>query len=572
MQFSAKASTLRGRPNSISLRTVWDISGAELSVNAVSALDRLEASVEPMQTLFRDVCWQGQALLEFQDLQDWSLLKSGPFLLNIGFLFCESLNVLRQVILCGLNGVIHAALATLRSSLEAFVFHYWWRRKLAGSDDYTRFYEWVFGSKEQNRNFSRVIDDILNDLEHPPQAFVFNELKAVYSQLCSYAHKALLDEAIITVRGSNTTQPSEKELLFWLSLVQRTQRCMIDVAVLTSPNALFPVDVYRKFGFNFPFGVFMDLSGGYVVEKALGQSFPAYRAHFERLDPPATQMAWFSGLPDLTDEQILATWTDEAPADKPNYSLEDKIAVRACMLKAKMRAMLWSFAYYKIDPADMPELERRISEGAGRDATVADKRAGTDSGMRISSWVTAPDNMEGIENREVYALAGAALYQAQCLEHEIVNSLGLAAILPYWTTKRRSKSRAEYEAHVDRIWDENYERTLGQLLRSLRQSGFAIPTTLDSLLRESLEKRNYLVHSYFRERAKDWFTPEGRRSMAAELKSMQELFRKADHALHDVTSKMYSAIGVTEEKVTAIADLMLADANDEEIDKVLSKK
>jgi hypothetical protein len=73
--------------------------------------------------------------------------------------------------------------------------------------------------------------------------------------------------------------------------------------------------------------------------------------------------------------------------------------------------------------------------------------------------------MEGRENREVYALAGAALYQAQCLEHEIVNSLGLAAILPYWTTKRWSKSRAEYEAHVDRIWDENYERTLGQLLR-----------------------------------------------------------------------------------------------------------
>jgi hypothetical protein len=199
------------------------------------------------------------------------------------------------------------------------------------------------------------------------------------------------------------------------------------------------------------------------------------------------------------------------------------------------------------------------------------ERINTMPNDRVGSWVTTPSDAESIEIREVYAVTGAALYQAQCLEHEVVNSLGLAAILPFWTTKR-PRSRAEYTARVDQIWNDNYERTFGQLLKALRQSGTTIPATVDSLLRESLERRNRLVHRYFRERANDWFTPEGRRSMADELKTMDELFRKADEALHDVSAKIRVRIGLTDAKITAIADLMAANASDEEIDKVLSKK
>ena len=186
--------------------------------------------------------------------------------------------------------------------------------------------------------------------------------------------------------------------------------------------------------------------------------------------------------------------------------------------------------------------------------------------------ITVQHTEESLCVSHIYALAGMALYLAQCLEHEIVNSLGMSAILPYWTTKTWTKSRAEYTAHVDRMWAENYEHTLGQLLNSLRQSGIAIPATIDSLLREILERRNYLVHRYFRERAKDWFTAEGRCSMAAEFKSMQELFSAADRALHDVTSKMRETIGLTDEKMAAVTELMAANAPDDEIDKVLSKK
>ncbi len=150
MEFRIKALTFRGRPDLISLRQVWDIDDAELSPNGSTVLDRLKSSAEPMQKVYRDVCWQGQALLEFQDLQDMPLPKRGPWMMNMPFLFCESLSVLRQVVLCGLNGQVHAALAALRSSLEAFVCHYWWRRKLLDAEDYEPFYDWFFG-KDQDR-------------------------------------------------------------------------------------------------------------------------------------------------------------------------------------------------------------------------------------------------------------------------------------------------------------------------------------------------------------------------------------------------------------------------------------
>jgi hypothetical protein len=369
MQFSAKVRVFKVPPDSVSLRGVWDIDHSELAPNGASTLEHLEAYPEPMQTVYRNVCWQGQALIEFQDLQDMPFPHNGRFM-NLGYLYCESLNALRQVVICAVNGQTHAALAALRSSLEAMVYHYWWRRKLFLADDYEAFYNWLFG-KERNTRFGAVITDTLNDLPRPEHAVVFDELQPVYSQLCSYAHKATLDEAITRMRGGNVRQQSDHETIYWLSMLGMTQRCMLDIAILSNPHALFPVDIYRKFGFNPPLGVFLDQFSGYYVGKALGESAQsAYREHFKNIDPPSTQMAWYEEFPDLTDEEVLATWHEEAPNEPSNSSFEDKLLRRAASMKAKVRAMLWSFSYMQDTPEmpDIRELVRILGETLSKDA------------------------------------------------------------------------------------------------------------------------------------------------------------------------------------------------------------
>ena len=356
MQFTSTVTTFKGRPNQIELRSVWNIEDAELSPNGSKSLERLESCAEPLQRFYRDVCWQGQALLEFQDMQVVQFPKRGRWM-NLAYLFCESVNTLRQVVLSGLNGQVQPSLAGLRSSLEAMVYHYWWRRKLVDADDYEPFYNWLSGKSGRGQPFAQVIAETLNDLEHPPRAVVFDELKSVYTALCSYSHKSLLGEAIINIRGGNAPQPSDPEILYWLSLLHATQRCMTDVAVLSSPLSVFPVNVYRKFGFNPPLGVFMDESGAYPIEKALGAAaYNAYREHLKNAEPVRSHLEWYDSRPDLTDEQVLASWHQEAPKleDHPDSPFEGKVLLRATTMKAKMRATLWTISYLK-DTLEVPD-------------------------------------------------------------------------------------------------------------------------------------------------------------------------------------------------------------------------
>jgi hypothetical protein len=102
MQFSVKVRVFTVPPDYVSLRAVWDIDNSELAPNGSIALERLEAYPEPMQTVYRDVCWQGQALIGFQALQEMPFPQSGRFM-NLGYLYCESLNALRQVVICALK-------------------------------------------------------------------------------------------------------------------------------------------------------------------------------------------------------------------------------------------------------------------------------------------------------------------------------------------------------------------------------------------------------------------------------------------------------------------------------------
>lgn len=135
-----------------------------------------------------------------------------------------------------------------------------------------------------------------------------------------------------------------------------------------------------------------------------------------------------------------------------------------------------------------------------------------------------------------------------------------------------SSEIAEYRAHIDHVWDEAFQQTLGKLVNSVSSSGIKVPECLDSNLRESLRLRNRLVHRYFRERAETWFSSEGRRSIAEELKAMQEQFVKTDRALHEITSKIREILGMTDDKIDLIVELTKAGASEEEIDRALRRK
>ncbi len=148
--------------------------------------------------------------------------------------------------------------------------------------------------------------------------------------------------------------------------------------------------------------------------------------------------------------------------------------------------------------------------------------------------------------KTVYANFGLAMYFAQVLEHGLANTLMCVELLPKQTTKPLAKK--EWEAQFDSFMNEQNQQTLGRLIRALKML-ISVPSDLEAVLTEALEKRNHLTHHYFRERAEAFMSWRGREKMIEELESAQELFRKADDRLSAVERQMREKCGLTDERL-----------------------
>ena len=146
-------------------------------------------------------------------------------------------------------------------------------------------------------------------------------------------------------------------------------------------------------------------------------------------------------------------------------------------------------------------------------------------------------DQESAQIKEVYARYGLAMYQAQCVEREI--AILLATVHGPGANRM---TRAEY----DELLDSLFRRVLGNLIRRLRDAT-SLREDFDTFLQETLEKRNWLAHNYFWERAGHFVTEEGRTMMLDELTSIIAEFEEMDHSLHLINREWAREHGVTEE-------------------------
>src|SRR5438270_8989037 len=92
--------------------------------------------------------------------------------------------------------------------------------------------------------------------------------------------------------------------------------------------------------------------------------------------------------------------------------------------------------------------------------------------------------------KEVYARFGLAFYCAQVLEHGIVNAMVVLHLIP---SRRHLAGTPEAWANwVDNFMSRHFETTMGRMIRDL-QSVTTIPSNLEDLLRQALQKRNWLA-------------------------------------------------------------------------------
>jgi hypothetical protein len=326
------------------LCSVWQVTDLELTPLGRQALT-LVSEDPSLQVKAQKIAWGCQAVIEFQDLQAIALPQKGPFL-NINYLFYQGMDTLRESVLAGINGLYHSSFATLRSSLEHFVFNQWWQSRLSAETDYSEFYDWLNG-KKQSPPFAKVLQDVCSDdaLEH--STIGLYDCKATYRRLCSYSHKPLIADCIPNLRGTNEPAVTATLIGYWLEMLELALIPIIEILVAYTPQCLFPVSPYRKFGFNPPVGAFFDQSNFIPLRNWLGSTMALrYAEHFKPQPSIVRLLKWYSELKELSDSDILATWNDKLNLkDDSDREIEERIIIRWCAMKAKLRALSLAFAY-----------------------------------------------------------------------------------------------------------------------------------------------------------------------------------------------------------------------------------
>lgn len=141
------------------------------------------------------------------------------------------------------------------------------------------------------------------------------------------------------------------------------------------------------------------------------------------------------------------------------------------------------------------------------------------------------------QHKDVYAYAGLALYWAQCFEMSLSNTLLLH--------ERATNIKVSIK-ELESLESALRKRTLGGLLNQLKKMVALDPKTTE-YIDSALEKRNFLAHHFFQDRATLFFTSSGRAEMIDELISIKNIFVIADTSAMALCGALGKSLGISNE-------------------------
>jgi hypothetical protein len=155
-----------------------------------------------------------------------------------------------------------------------------------------------------------------------------------------------------------------------------------------------------------------------------------------------------------------------------------------------------------------------------------------------------PVDQEGWEMREVYAKFGVAVYAAQVLEAEVANNL---------VTIRAGRQKRGEEFDVDGTYRRLLGGTLGRNLGEIRDL-LGKDWELSNRLADALDRRNEMIHHFWRRRILKMRSSEGRVGLIEELDGLAKLFFEVDQELTELSLARMSSYGLSREWVEELAD------------------
>ena len=159
--------------------------------------------------------------------------------------------------------------------------------------------------------------------------------------------------------------------------------------------------------------------------------------------------------------------------------------------------------------------------------------------------------LEAQQRREVFARFGLAMYHAQCLERQL--GLMLASMFNRQFLEAPPEDR-------DAFYDRELSKTLGQMVRALKNT-ISIPPTLEDRLKKAVDIRNWLAHRYFREREREILSLREREHMISELQEQADFLQALDREFTEIMEKWMERLGVSKEDIHEEMRIFLREKN-----------
>lgn len=153
-----------------------------------------------------------------------------------------------------------------------------------------------------------------------------------------------------------------------------------------------------------------------------------------------------------------------------------------------------------------------------------------------------PSTPEEEQIRDVFTYFGLAGFAAQSLEKGLCNFLML-----YEMVTGKFVSLAGFDAREKAV----QKKTLGQLVKDIAPHVTFAETTDAAVFDNALAKRNHLLHDYFWDRAVEFASTNGRRSMIAELDATRQLLENAELLVVCIYEATRKAVGLPDDRINA---------------------
>ncbi|MCG8344009.1 MAG: hypothetical protein MI685_02470 [Chlorobiales bacterium] len=310
-------------------RMIIGISDEHLSDVAKESLNILE-NKDDINDFWIDLKWKVSAYLTVQDLfgaPDFDLNDTST-IFKQWYYYYEAKYILIEAFLCGLNGFTSSVGMLLRLFLEFSLLQNYLYLKIKENRDHNSSKD--FFKITHNPKWAKIINGCLpnDEFSKPIQKKLDMHLKTL-SNTSTHPYKS-----VHSPKHSGSFLPEQTlERLFFGYRISIILESVLWLYYVNFPMAFHPVDIQKKFGFNFPVGRFLDENGGMIIKKSIPKKdYNLFYKYSKKSSVIDDLMHFYNSQDDMNDAEIKSTWNAQ------DGEWIDSVAGH-CAIMAKMRVL-----------------------------------------------------------------------------------------------------------------------------------------------------------------------------------------------------------------------------------------